>query len=56
MNFNEFDNALDILNKIRDGKKDLADVKSNQQKFKSFLGKIKKGNKSKEQKKHFVQY
>ena len=25
--FNEFDNALDIINKIRDGKKDLADVK-----------------------------
>ena len=23
----EFDNALDIINKIRDGKKDLADVK-----------------------------
>ena len=25
--FNEFDNALDIINKIREGKKDLADVK-----------------------------
>ena len=25
--FDEFDNALDIINKIRDGKKDLADVK-----------------------------
>ena len=52
--FNEFDNALDIINKIRDGKTDLAHVKNNQQKFKSYLGKIKKGNKSKEQKKHFV--
>ena len=50
MNFNEFDNALDIVNEIRDGKKDLADVKNNQQNFKSLLGKIKKGNKSKEQK------
>ena len=27
-NFDEFDNALDIINKIRDGKKDLADVKT----------------------------
>ena len=25
--FNEFDNALDIINKMRDSKKDLADVK-----------------------------
>ena len=49
--FDEFDNALDIFNKIRDGKTELADVKSNQQKFKSFLGKIKKGvKKPKEQK------
>ena len=48
--FDEFDNALDIINNIRDGKTDLADVKNNQQKFNSFLGKIVKGNKSKEQK------
>ena len=27
--FNKFDNALDIINKIRDGKIDLADVKNN---------------------------
>ena len=45
-----------LINKIRDGKTDLAHVKNNQQKFKSYLGKIKKGNKSKEQKKYFVQY
>ena len=51
--FDEFDNALDTVNKIRDGKTDLADVKNNQQKFKSYLGKIKKGNKSKEQKNAF---
>ena len=25
--FNEFDNALNIINKIQDGKKDLAEVK-----------------------------
>ena len=48
--FDEFDNALDIINNIRDGKTDLADAKNNQQKFNSFLGKIVKGNKSKEQK------
>ena len=48
--FDEFDNALDIINNIQDGKTDLADVKNNQQKFNSFLGKLVKGNKSKEQK------
>ena len=42
--YDEFDNALDIINKIRDGKTDLADVKNNQQKLKSYLGEIKKGN------------
>ena len=38
----EFDSALCIINKIRDGKTDLADVRNNQQKFKSYLGEIKK--------------
>ena len=52
--FDEFDNALDIINKIRDGKKDLADVKNNQQDYKLYLGEIKKGSKkSKEQKNTF---
>ena len=48
----KFDNALDIINKIQDGKTDQADAKNNQQKFKSYLGEIKKGrskHKSKEQ-------
>ena len=45
VNFNQFDNVLDITDKIRDGKIDLADVKNNQEKFKSYLGEIKKGNK-----------
>ena len=50
-NFDEFDNALDIINKIPHGKKDLADVKYNQNKFKSLLSEIKKGsNKSRMQK------
>ena len=48
--FDKFDNALGIINKIRDDKTHLPDVKNNQQKFKSYLGEIKKGNKSKEQK------
>ena len=49
--FDEFDNALGIINKIRDGKEDLASVKKNQQKFKYYLGETKKGaKKSKEQK------
>ena len=49
--FDEFDNTLGIINKIRDGKKDLAQVKNNQQDFKLYLGEIKKGaKKSKEQK------
>ena len=49
VNFNKFDNALDIIDKIWDGKIGLADVKYNREKFKSYLGEIKKGKKSKEQ-------
>ena len=44
LNFNEFDNALSLIDKIRDGKISLTDVKINQEKFKSYLGEIKKGN------------
>ena len=40
--FDEFDNALGITNKIRDGKTDLSDVKYNREKFKSYLEEIKK--------------
>ena len=49
--FDEFDNALSIINKIRDGKEDLASVKKNQQKFKYYLGEIKKGAKNQKNKK-----
>ena len=42
LNFDEFDNAFAIIDKIRDGKIDLSDVKNNQEKFKSYLGEIKK--------------
>ena len=48
--FDKFDNALDIIDKIRDGKIDLADVKNNQEKFKSYLGEIKKEKNQKRKK------
>ena len=48
--FDKFDNALNIINKIQNGEISLADVKNNQEKFKSYLGEIKKGKKLKEQK------
>ena len=35
--FDEFDNTLDIINKTRDGKTDLADVKTNKKKLNLFL-------------------
>ena len=38
LNFHEFDNALALIGKIRDGKIGLTDVKHNQKKFKSYLG------------------
>ena len=41
LNFDEFDNALALIDKIRDGKISLTDVKNNQEKFKSYLGEIK---------------
>ena len=44
--FDEFDNDFDIIDKIRDSKIELADVTNNQEKFKSYLKKMKKGNKS----------
>ena len=52
--FDKCDNALDIINKTQNGESSLADVKNNQEKFKSYLGEIKKWNqnhRSKEQKK-----
>ena len=50
----EFDNAIDLIDKIRDGTMTIPGGKIDQVKFKSKLGEIKKGNnnnkKSKEQK------
>ena len=56
--FDEFDNAFNLLDKIRNGETTLTDVKSDKIKFKSDLGKIKKDvkNRSKELRKSTVQY
>ena len=51
--WNEFDNAFNLLGKIREGKIKIADAKDDQIKFKPKLGEIKKNkqkNRSKEQK------
>ena len=49
--FDEYDNAFDLLDKIREGRKKLSDVKKNDQlKFKSHLGEMKRNNKKKDQK------
>ena len=60
---NEFDNTLDLIDKIREDKIRLADAKNDQIKLKLERSEIKKGNKrnqSKEQKKkkkeNFVQH
>ena len=50
LDFGEFDNTFDIIDNIWDGKINLADIKYNQENFKSYLGEIKKRKKSKEQK------
>ena len=42
LNSDEFDNALALIDKIREGKIRLIDVKNNQEKFKSYFGEIKK--------------
>ena len=42
LKFDKFDNALNIINKIKNGDITLADAKNNQKKFKSYLGEIKK--------------
>ena len=44
LNFDEFDNVLVLIYKIRNGKINLINVKNNQENFKSYLSEIKKGN------------
>ena len=41
-NFNTYDNALDLIDKIKNGEIKLAEAKNDQINFKSSLGKIKK--------------
>ena len=54
-NFNTYDNALNLLDKIKNGKIKLADVKKDQIKFKLNLNEIKRGpKKSKEQKTRYL--
>ena len=58
-NFDTYDNALNLINKIKNDKIKLAKAKSDQTKFKSNLGEIKKGNnkkKIKKAKKPAIQY
>ena len=59
MKTDTYDNALDLIDKIRNGKIRLTDVKYDQIKLKSNLDEIKKGNnkkRSKEKKKRTMQY
>ena len=50
LKFDKIDNALNIINKIQNGEISLADVKNNQEKFKTYLGEIKKETKNIDQK------
>ena len=56
--FSEFDNVLDIIDKIQNGKTNLSNVENNQQKLKYYLGEEKKMKPKnidqKCKKKHFV--
>ena len=58
LNFDEFDNALPLIDKTRDGKISLTDVKNYQEKFKSYSGdkKRKQYKKIERVKKRFVKY
>ena len=55
-NFDRYDNALNIIDKIKNGNIKLADVKRYQIKFKSNLGKIKKGSNKKDQRSKKTNY
>ena len=49
-NFDAYDNALNLIDKIKNGEIKLAEAKNDQIKFESNLGKIKKGNNKRNQK------
>ena len=48
--FDEYDNALGLIDKIKNDKVKLADAENDQINFKSSLSEIKKGNKKKRSK------
>ena len=57
--FHKYDNALDLINKIKNGERKLAEAKNDQAIFKSHFGETKKRNnnkRSKEQKQRTIQY
>ena len=57
--FDKYDNALNLIDKIKNGEMKLAEANNDQIKFKSSLGKIKKGNNKKKikgAKKRIIQY
>ena len=57
--FNTYDNALDLIDKIKNGEIKLAEAKNDQIRFKSNLNEIKKENnkkRSNQQKKCRIQY
>ena len=59
LKFDKFDNALNIINKIQNGEMSIVNAKNNQEKFKSYLGEIKKRKQKayiKRAKKHCVQH
>ena len=49
--FDKYDNALDLINKIRNGSIKLSYPKNDQTNFKSYPGEIKKGSKNQKSKK-----
>ena len=49
--FDEYNNALDLINKIKNNEIKLSDVKNDQINLKSYLGKIRKGSKKIKEKK-----
>ena len=54
--FDKYDNALDLIDKIKNGEIRLADVKNDQKIFKSHLGEIKKETIKQNQKSKETQY
>ena len=54
VNFDQFDNALDLIHKIKNGRITITNAKNDQKDFKSSLGKIKKGNKKSRDQKNVI--